>query len=52
MSYSLTCEALCVVPASTVWNMYPLYDEIKAIVEDTSKKEQMTIMRGKQHVLV
>ena len=32
--------------------MFPLYDEIKASVEDTGKKEQMTIKRGRQYVLV
>ena len=52
MSYSLICEVLCIVPASTVWKMFPLYDEIKASVEDTGKKEQMTIKRGRQYVLV
>ena len=39
MSYSLICEALCIVPASAVRKMYPLYDEMKATVEDTDKKE-------------
>ena len=52
MSYSLICEALCVVPASTVRKMNPLGDETKASVKDTGKKEQMTVMRGRQHVLV
>ena len=52
MSYSLICGVLCVVPPSPVRKMYPLDDETKASVEDTGKKEQMTVKRGRQHVLV
>ena len=52
MSYSLICGALCVVPASPVWKMYPLYDETKASVEDTGKKEYMTVKRARQKLSV
>ena len=33
----------CVVPASAVRKIYPVYDEMKATVGDTGKKEKITI---------